>query len=480
VPVDGVVREGESSVDESMITGEPIPAYKKLGDPLTGGTLNGNGSLIMEAAKVGNETLLAQIVKLVSEASRSRAPIQNLADRFSRYFVPAVILVALATFFAWTIFGPEPNLVYGLISSVTVLLIACPCALGLATPMSIMVGTGKGAQYGVLIKDAAALEKLVEISTLVVDKTGTLTEGKPRLESVLSFSDTPEEELIGLAASLELGSEHPLANALVKAAKDRSLQLKKVKDFQSHTGKGITGVINNQRVAIGNKHLMEELDFSLEEDQSTVDQLREKGQTLVYLVMEGKLIGILGMVDPLKENSGKAISDIKKLGIKIHVLTGDDPLTASAVANALDLEEVEAGVSPQQKVEYIEQLKSKGEKVAMAGDGINDAPALVSADVGIAMGNGTDIAIESSDITLVKGDLTGIIRARKLSQSVMRNVRQNLFFAFIYNSLGIPIAAGLFFPLFGILLSPMVAAAAMSFSSVSVILNSLRLQRLKL
>jgi len=359
-------------------------------------------------------------------------------------------------------------------------LIACPCALGLATPMSIMVGTGKGAQYGVLIKDAAALEKLVKITTLVVDKTGTLTEGKPRLESVISFNNASEEEVISLAASLELGSEHPLASAVVKAAKDRSLELKRVENFQSHTGRGVTGLINNQRVAIGNKNLMEELNFSLVEDQSTVDQLRENGQTLVYLVREGELIGLLGMADPLKANSKDAISDIKKLGIEIHILTGDDPITARAVAKVLDLQEVEAGVSPQRKVAYIEQLKSKGEKVAMAGDGINDAPALASADIGIAMGNGTDIAIESSDITLVKGDLTGIIRARKLSHSVMRNVKQNLFFAFIYNSLGIPIAAGLFFPLFGILLSPMIAAGAMSFSSVSVISNSLRLQRLKL
>jgi len=477
VPVDGVVIEGSSAVDESMVTGEPMPVAKGAGDKVIGATVNATGSFVMQAERVGAETLLAQIVQMVAEAQRSRAPIQKLADRVSAYFVPAVVAIAGLTFFAWSIWGPQPRMAYGLVNAVAVLIIACPCALGLATPMSIMVATGKAAQSGVLFRNAEAIEVLREIDTLVVDKTGTLTEGKPKLVSILSAPGFDERKLLQLAASLERGSEHPLAAAIVSGAAERGIELITASDFASITGKGVTGVVGGQRVGLGNRALIEELGVDVQELEDQAMELRGLGQTVMYLSVEGKAMGLLAVADPIKDSTAKAIKELQHENIRIVMLTGDSEATARAVASKLNLDDVFAEVLPQQKLELIKRLQNEGQRVAMAGDGINDAPALAQADVGIAMGTGTDVAMESGAVTLIKGDLRGIVRAIKLSRATMRNIKQNLFFAFLYNALGIPIAAGVLYPFFGILLSPMIAAAAMSFSSVSVIANSLRLKK---
>jgi P-type Cu+ transporter len=481
VPVDGVVIEGSSSIDESMITGEPVPVEKGSGDKVTGGTINGTGSFIMRAERVGSETLLAQIVRMVSEAQRSRAPIQRLADRVSSYFVPAVVIIALMTFVVWAWIGPEPRFLYALVNAVAVLIIACPCALGLATPMSIMVGTGRGATAGILVKSAEALETLEKVDTLVIDKTGTLTEGRPKLVSVETRGELSETELLKLAASVERGSEHPLSGAIVAAAQERKIEIPDAEEFRSLTGRGVMGKVEGKTVSLGNRRLMDELPVSLDLGaQAEADRLRQEGQTVMFIAVDGRLASLLCVADPIKETTGEAIRMLHEEGLRIVMLTGDDRTTAEAVARQLSVDEVIAGVLPEQKSEVIKRLQSKGAIVAMAGDGINDAPALAQAQVGIAMGTGTDIAIESADLTLVKGDLRGIVRARRLSAATMRNIRQNLFFAFIYNLLGVPIAAGLLYPIFGLLLSPMIASAAMTFSSVSVILNALRLRRLEL
>jgi Cu+-exporting ATPase len=480
IPVDGIVMEGSSSVDESMVTGEPIPVAKTTGNPVTGATINGTGTFIMEAQRVGSETLLAKIVKMVSEAQRSRAPIQRLADVVASYFVPIVISVSLVTFVVWAIVGPKPALAYALVNAVAVLIIACPCALGLATPMSIMVGVGHGATAGVLIKNAAALETMEKIDTLVVDKTGTLTEGKPRMTSIEPVAKNEADELLVLAASLEQGSEHPLAEAIVAAARDRDLDLNPVDEFQSITGKGITGKIDGQNVAIGNQALFTELNIDAENiDQMSKPHL-DRGETVINIAINGHVAGLLCVSDPVKASTPDAIKSIHEEGIRIVMLTGDNETTARAVAQELGIDDVVAEVLPDQKSEAIIRLQEEGRFVAMAGDGINDAPALAQAQIGIAMGSGTDVAIESAGITLVKGDLRGIVKARRLSRATMRNIRQNLFWAFAYNSLGVPIAAGILYPFFGLLLSPIIAAAAMSFSSVSVIGNALRLRGLKL
>lgn len=485
VPVDGVVTDGSSRVDESMVTGEPVPVSKQPGDKLIGATVNDTGSLLMRAEKVGSDTLLAQIVNMVAEAQRSRAPIQKLADQVAAYFVPAVVAVAILAFAAWLVWGPEPRLTYALVNAVAVLIIACPCALGLATPISIMVGTGRGAGAGVLIKNAEALEVMEKVDTLVVDKTGTLTEGHPRLVGVHTLPEVDESELLQQAASLEQASEHPLAQAIVDGAKDRDLQLQDVQNFNSHTGTGVSGEVNGQSLALGNKALMlqqgideKTLDSQLQTLQ--VDVLREKGQTVMLLAINQQLAGVLGVADPIKASTPQAIAELHDEGVDVVMLTGDNQATAQAVAAQLNIDRVEAEVLPEQKAAIVKQLQQMGKIVAMAGDGINDAPALAQAHVGIAMGTGTDVAMESAGITLVKGDLRGIVRARKLSRATMRNIRQNLFFAFIYNSAGVPIAAGVLYPFFGLLLSPMIAAAAMSFSSVSVIANALRLRSIKL
>jgi Cu+-exporting ATPase len=480
VPVDGLVLEGSSSVDESMITGEPIPVEKTEGSRVTGGTVNGTGGFVMRAERVGSDTLLAQIVRMVSEAQRSRAPIQRLADLVSSYFVPLVVLIAVVTFVIWGLYGPEPRLAYALVNAVAVLIIACPCALGLATPMSIMVGTGRGATSGVLIKNAEALEVLEKVNLLVVDKTGTLTEGKPRLSSVTPVPDQNEAELLRLAASLELGSEHPLAEAIVSGARVKGLTLSPAKDFRSFTGKGVTGTVDGQAVALGNQKLFDELGLDARAALDRANDLRRDGQTVMLIAVNGHLAGMIGVSDPIKESTPEAIRLLHEEGMRIVMLTGDSRTTAEAVARKLGLDEVEAEVLPEQKSEVVKRLQSEGHVVAMAGDGVNDAPALAQAEVGIAMGTGTDVAIESAGITLVKGDLRGIVRARRLSRGTMRNIRQNLFFAFIYNVLGVPIAAGILYPAFGLLLSPMIASAAMTFSSVSVIANALRLRRLAL
>jgi len=463
VPVDGVVLEGSSAVDESMITGEPIPVEKTAGSRVTGGTVNGTGAFVMQAERVGAATLLAQIVRMVSDAQRSRAPIQRLADRVSAWFVPAVIAVAFVTFVIWAFFGPEPRLAYALVNAVAVLIIACPCALGLATPMSIMVGTGRGATAGVLIRDAQALEALEKVDTLVVDKTGTLTEGKPKLMGA------PDPEMLRLAASVERLSEHPLASAIVAGALDRHLALSNVQDFRSVTGQGVTGVVDGHKISIGN-HALPEL----------VDPQTRNGQTVVQVSIDGEPAGTLSLADPVKASAKEAIERLHQDGIQIVMLTGDRRATAEAVAAQLGIDEVRAEVLPSGKVEAVAQLQAQGRVVAMAGDGINDAPALARAQVGIAMGTGTDVAMESAAITLVKGDLRGIVRARALSKATMRNIRQNLFFAFLYNTVGVPLAAGVLYPLFGVLLSPVIASAAMTLSSVSVITNALRLRRLAL
>jgi P-type Cu+ transporter len=480
VPVDGVILEGSSSIDESMITGESMPVGKKSGDRVIGATVNGTGSFIMRAEHVGSETLLAQIVQLVSKAQRSRAPIQRLADRVSGWFVPVVIAISLITFIVWASFGPEPRLAHALVNAVAVLIIACPCALGLATPIAIMVGTGRGAHAGVLIKNAEALEILEKVDTLVIDKTGTLTEGKPRVTSMVTAIRMNENELLRLVASVEQGSEHPLAAAVVSVARDRGLDLPNASDFQSLTGRGVTGKVDGHTVAAGNENLLQELAIRSNKLAHRAEELRREGQTVIYAAIDGELAGLLGISDPLKPSTAGALRDLKTEGLKLVMLTGDNRVTAEVVARNLGIEEFEAGVQPERKAEVVRQLQAQGRIVAMAGDGINDAPALAQANVGIAMGTGTDVAMESGGITLVKGDLAGIVRARKLSRATMRNIRQNLFFAFLYNSLGVPIAAGVLYPLLGLLLSPILAAAAMSFSSVSVISNSLRLRRVQL
>ena len=480
IPVDGIVTEGQSSIDESMVTGEAIPVEKVINSKVTGGTVNGTGGFLMRAERVGSETLLAQIVRMVSEAQRSRAPIQKLADLVSSYFVPAVVAVAVLTFIIWALVGPEPRLAYALVNAVAVLIIACPCALGLATPMSIMVGTGRGATAGVLIKNAEALEVLEKVDTVVVDKTGTLTEGKPKLVTVEVAPGASESEVLRLAASLEKASEHPLAAAIVAGAQEKGLQLAKDQGFQSYTGKGIFGVVEGKRVALGNLKLFDDMKIDATALRDRAEQLRAEGQTVMFVAIEKQLAGLLGVADPVKASTAEAIRQLHADGIRIVMLTGDSKATADAVASQLGIDEVHAEVLPSQKGEVIKQLQSAGRIVAMAGDGINDAPALAQAQVGIAMGTGTDIAMESASVTLVKGDLRGIVKARHLSRGTMRNIRQNLFFAFFYNILGVPLAAGILYPFFGILLSPMIASAAMTFSSVSVITNALRLNKLEL
>ena len=480
VPTDGVVNEGASSVDESMVTGEAIAVEKHAGDRVIGATVNSTGSFVMRAERVGAETLLSQIVQMVAEAQRSRAPIQKLADVVSGYFVPLVIVISIVTFIVWALVGPEPRMAYGIINAVAVLIIACPCALGLATPMSIMVATGKGAQAGVLFKNAEAIEVLRRIDTLVVDKTGTLTEGKPQLVSVISWDGFDERELLRLSASLERGSEHPLAAAIVAAAQDRAIALAKAESFESLTGKGVKGRIDGRSVGLGNRALLDEMNIKAAAFVDQAEKLRSDGQTMMFVVIDGQPAGFLGVADPIKQSTPVAIRELHANGIRVVMLTGDNRTTAQAVASKLNIDEVVAEILPNEKAEVVKRFQSEGHKVAMAGDGINDAPALAQADVGIAMGTGTDIAMQSADVTLVRGDLRGIVRAIKLSRATMRNIKQNLFFAFVYNSIGVPIAAGVLYPVFGLLLSPMIAAAAMSFSSVSVIGNALRLRRVKL
>jgi len=474
VPVDGVVLEGSSTVDESMITGEPIPVEKSANDRVVGATVNGTGSFVMRAERVGSETLLSQIVQMVAEAQRSRAQIQKLADVVSSYFVPAVVLIAVITFVVWSVWGPEPRMAHGLVNAVAVLIIACPCALGLATPMSIMVATGKAALNGILFKNAEAIEVMRKVDTLVVDKTGTLTEGKPRLQSVVTTID--EQTFLRLAASLERHSEHPLAAAIVSGARDRGVKLIDAVRFHSLTGKGVVGEVDGHRVAVGNHALLEEFHVAADELMKQAETLRANGQTIMFVLVDEKPAGLIGVADPIKETTPEAVKQLHAEGIRIVMLTGDSRTTAEAVARKLEIDEVVAEVLPDQKVDAVKRLQSDGHIVAMAGDGINDAPALAQAHVGIAMGTGTDVAMQSADVTLVKGDLRGIVRARALSRATMSNIKQNLFFAFVYNTLGVPIAAGVLYPFFGILLSPMIAAAAMSFSSVSVIANALRLR----
>ncbi|MBZ5574563.1 MAG: heavy metal translocating P-type ATPase [Acidobacteriia bacterium] len=480
IPVDGVVLEGTSSVDESTITGESIPVEKSAGGCVIGATVNSTGSFVMRAERVGSETLLAQIVRMVSQAQRSRAPIQRLADRVAAWFVPAVIAVAVVTFIAWSFLGPQPRLAHALVNAVAVLIIACPCALGLATPMAIMVGTGRGAHAGVLIRNAEALEILEKIDTLVVDKTGTLTEGKPSVEAVVARPGFDESELVHLVASLEQGSEHPLASAIVAAAKANNITVDNASEFQSKTGFGVIGKVDGKTVAAGNEKFLKELAIATETLAPQAEQLRRQGQTVIFTAVDGQPAGTFGIADPVKQSTPAALRSLKAAGLRIVMLTGDNRATAEAVARTLGIEEYEAEILPERKAKVVERLQKQGRTVAMAGDGINDAPALAQADVGIAMGTGTDVAMESGGVTLVKGDLVGIVRAHRLSQATMRNIRQNLFFAFIYNSIGVPVAAGVLYPFFGVLLSPILAAAAMSFSSVSVITNSLRLRKVEL
>lgn len=477
VPTDGVALEGSSSVDESMITGESIPVEKTKDSKVTGGTVNGTGSFLMEAKRVGSETLLSQIVHMVSEAQRSRAPIQRVADAVSGYFVPAVVLIAILTFIIWGFWGPEPRMAYAIVNAVAVLIIACPCALGLATPMSIMVGVGRGAMTGVLIKNAEALEIFQKVDTLIVDKTGTLTEGKPKLISIVPTEGITESKLLGVAAGLERASEHPLAQAILNGAKEKSVQATAILNFKSVTGKGVSGDSDGKPVMLGNQAFLEQSGVPVGALAARADSLRKDGQTVVFLSEDNKLIGILGIADPIKSSTPEAIRLLHKEGLRIIMVTGDNPITASAIAKKLGIDEVRANVLPDQKSAIAKELQSRGNSVAMAGDGVNDAPALAQANVGIAMGTGTDVAMESAGVTLVKGDLRGIARARNLSKATMRNIRQNLFFAFIYNILGVPIAAGVLYPFFGILLSPIIASAAMSFSSVSVVGNALRLRK---
>jgi Cu+-exporting ATPase len=483
IPVDGSVIEGRSAVNESMITGEALPVAKGPGDKAIGGTINNTGSFVMKAERVGDDTVLAQIVQMVSEAQRSRAPIQRLADQVSSYFVPVVLLAALITFIVWLGLGPEPRLAHAIVNAVAVLIIACPCALGLATPMSIMVGVGRGAHAGVLVKNAGAIERLEKVTVLVVDKTGTLTEGKPRVTKVSAVNGTTEDELLAAAASAETQSEHPLASAIVAAARDRDLALDSVREFASETGGGVTAKTDRRLIVVGHFDFVRTLGGtaavpSILEEQAL--QLQEDGETVVFVAIDNRASGIIAIADPIKSSTAGAINELRRLGLRLIMLTGDNERTARAIAEKLGIDQVEAGAAPKEKHARIERLRRDGAIVAMAGDGINDAPALASADVGIAMGTGTDVAMESAGITLVKGDLNGIVHAIRLSRAVMRNIRQNLFFAFIYNALGIPIAAGVFYPFFGLLLSPVIAGAAMSLSSVSVIANALRLQRVRL
>ena len=480
IPVDGLVLEGSSAVDESMVTGESFPVEKKPGEKVVGATVNGTGSVVMRAERVGRETLLAQIVRMVSEAQRTRAPIQRLADVVAGYFVPVVMLVAAITFVIWALYGPEPRMAYALLNAVAVLIIACPCALGLATPMSIMVGTGRGATAGVLIRNAEALETLAKVDVLVIDKTGTLTEGKPRLVTVASFSGFSEVDLLRLAAGLEQNSEHPLAAAIVSGARDRGIALPKAQDFRSLTGKGVTGKVENRVVVIGTVPFLNELGVQTASLMAQAESLRQEGQTVMFVAIDGKPAGLLRVADPVKSTTPEAIDLLHREGLRLVMLTGDNRTTAEAVARRLHIDEVQADVLPEQKAAVVKRLQSEGHVVAMAGDGINDAPALAQAQVGIAMGTGTDVAMESAGVTLVKGDLRAIARARRLSRGTMKNIRQNLFFAFVYNTLGVPIAAGVLYPFVGVLLSPMIASAAMTFSSVSVIANALRLRRLAL
>ncbi len=481
IPVDGKIVEGSSNVDESMITGEPIPVSKKIGDKVSSGTINGNQSFVMEAEKVGSETLLSQIIQMVNNASRSRAPIQKLADKISKYFVPIVVGVSIITFIVWRIFGPEPALVYAFVNAIAVLIIACPCALGLATPMSVMVGVGKGAQNGVLIKNAEALENLNKVDVLITDKTGTITEGKPSVEKVVNRLGEESEDLLFFIASLNQFSEHPLAEAIVKYAKQKQVKLQKPIDFKAISGKGVTGKISEKQIALGNKKLMEELDAKISDElEKIIEKEQNLGKTVSYISVNNVVSGYVTITDAIKKTSVEAIKRLQDLGIDVIMLTGDNNLTAKFVADQLHLTDFKAECLPQDKLKVIKDLQAQGKIVAMAGDGINDAPALAQANIGIAMGTGTDVAIESSEVTLVKGDLMGIVKAVNLGKAVMKNIKQNLFFAFVYNILGVPIAAGVLYPVFGLLLSPMIAAAAMSFSSVSVIANSLRLRNINL
>jgi P-type Cu+ transporter len=480
VPVDGVVTEGSSSVDESLVTGEPIPVEKSAASRVTGGTVNGTGSFLMRAERVGSETLLAQIVRMVSDAQRSRAPVQKLADKASSYFVPAVVLCSVLTFVVWSLVGPSPRMAHALLNAVAVLIIACPCALGLATPMAIMVGTGRGALAGVLVKNAEALEVLGKVDTLVVDKTGTLTEGRPRVTSLIAAPGSDELQVLRFAAALERSSEHPLAAAILAAAQERAVAIADTREFRSHTGKGITGLVDGRPAALGNRALLAEIKIDAGSFDPRATALETDGQTVVFVAADGKLAGLIGVSDPVKPTTLDAIKHLHRQGIRIAMLTGDSRATAQSVAAKLSIDEVHAGVLPDQKGATVKRLQSEGRVVAMAGDGVNDAPALAQANVGIAMGTGTDVAIESAGITLLHGDLRGIVRARTLSRATMRNIRQNLFFAFVYNSVGVPVAAGVLYPFFGLLLSPILASAAMTFSSVSVISNALRLRRVAL
>jgi Cu+-exporting ATPase len=480
VPVDGVLLEGRSSLDESMVTGESMPVTKQAGSKVIAGTLNQTGSFVMRADKVGRDTVLAQIVQMVAAAQRSRAPIQRLADQVSGWFVPAVIVAAVLAFIAWAAYGPEPRFAYGLVAAVTVLIIACPCALGLATPMSIMVGVGRGAQAGVLIKNAEALERMEKVDTLVVDKTGTLTEGRPKVVAVVAAAAFDENEVLRLAAGVERASEHPLARAIVEAADARKLAVPQVTEFDSPTGKGVTGAVERRRVVLGNAKFLAESAIATAALAGEADRLREDGATAIFLAVDGKAAGIIAIADPVKPTTITSLRALTDAGVRVVMLTGDNRTTAAAVARRLGIVEVESEVLPERKSAVVEKLRDEGRVVAMAGDGVNDAPALAAADVGIAMGTGTDVAIESAGITLLKGDLTGIVRARRLSAATMRNIRQNLFFAFIYNAAGVPIAAGVLYPTFGILLSPIIGAAAMALSSVSVVGNALRLRRMRL
>jgi len=480
VPVDGTVVEGRTSIDESMLTGEPVPVEKAEGDTLTAGTLNRNGTLVIRADRVGAETMLSRIVEMVAKAQRSRAPIQGLADRVAYYFVPAVVLVAVAAFVVWGLFGPEPSMIFAIVSAVSVLIIACPCALGLATPMSIMTATGRGAQAGVLIKDAEALERFAKVDTLIVDKTGTLTEGRPKLTDVVAVEGFDETGLLSLAASLERGSEHPLAESIVEGAEARGATLSAATDFEAVTGKGVTGTVDGRKVALGNAAMMADLGVPIESLAGRADAMRGEGKTAMFVAVDGKAAGFVAVADPVKATTAEAIRALHDKGLRIIMATGDNERTARAVAARLGIDEVRADMLPDGKQKLIEELRAKGAKIAMAGDGVNDAPALAAADVGIAMGTGADVAVESAGITLVKGDLNGIVRARTLAQATIRNIKENLFFAFVYNVLGVPVAAGVLYPVFGVLLSPMLAAAAMSLSSVSVIANALRLRTVRL
>jgi Cu+-exporting ATPase len=480
LPVDGEVVEGRSPVDESMISGEPVPVEKGTGDKVIGATVNGTGMLLVRATRVGRDTVLSQIVRMVAEAQRSRAPIQKLADKVSALFVPAVVITAIVTFVVWALLGPEPRLSHGLVNAIAVLIIACPCALGLATPMSIMVGTGRGASAGVLVKNAEALELMEKIDTLVCDKTGTLTLGKPKLVEVMPMAGFSSSELVRLSAALERGSEHPLAASIVEGAVERGLDVPDTTDFQSHTGKGVSGTVENHKVALGNAAMLASVGADSTPLQSDADRYRSQGQGVMFAAIDGKLAGLLVVADPIKESAAGAIDQLHREGIRVVMLTGDNRQTALAVANKLGIDEVIAEVLPEQKQAKVAELRREGRRVAMAGDGINDAPALAAADVGIAMGTGTDVAMESAAVTLVRGDLTGIVRARRLSRAVMRNIRENLFLSFVYNAAGVPIAAGILYPWFGILLSPIIAGAAMALSSVSVIGNSLWLNGVRL